>query len=356
MPPEPEQKEPFIHRALLLAAKQGASDLHVHSGCPLLARVNGELLPLHGDKPLSASATEQIVASILNDEQWQTLALDGEIDLAFEVPRIGRFRVNAYRQHRGMDVVFRLVPRRVPSFEQLGLPESFDRLVDYRTGMVLCTGPVGCGKSATLAALLGTLVATRGEHVITLENPIEVVYPEGKALVNQRAVGDHSRSFARALQSALREDPDIIAITELRDRETVSLAISAAETGHLVLGTLHTTSAVQTVNRIISVFPADAQAQIRIMLSESLRAVVSQRLLPRADGKGRVPAYELLIVTAAVGNLIREDKTVQLPSVMQTGKAQGMITLDDSLAQLVAAGTVERGDARRVAVNKERFS
>jgi twitching motility protein PilT len=355
VPPEAESREPFIHRALLLAAKKGASDLHVHAGSPLLVRLNGELQPLHGDTVLNADATEQIVASILDDEQWQTLALDGEIDLAYEIPGGGRFRVNVYRQHHGMDAVFRVIPRRVPSFEQLGLPDTFNRLVDYRTGMVLCTGPVGCGKSTTLSAILGALVATRGEHVVTVENPIEFIFPEGKSLVNQRAVGGHTQSFSRALQSALREDPDIIAITELRDRETVSLAITAAETGHLVLGTLHTTSAIQTVNRIISVFPADAQAQIRIMLSESLRAVVSQRLLSRADGKGRVPAYELLIVTPAVSNLIREDKTYQLASAMQTGKAQGMMLLDDSLQQLVASGTIEKAEARRFAVNKERF-
>jgi twitching motility protein PilT len=350
-----EAREPFIHRALRLAAKRGGSDLHVHAGSPLLVRINGELKPLHGDSPLNAETTERIVASILNDEQWQALALDGEIDLAYEIPGLGRYRVNAYRQHHGMDAVFRIIPRRPPSFKTLGLPDAFEQLVDYRTGMVLCTGPVGCGKSTTLSALLGAVIETRREHVVTVENPIEFVFPEGKSLVNQRALGGHTRSFSRALQSALREDPDIIAITELRDRETVSLAMTAAETGHLVLGTLHTTSAVQTINRIISVFPAEEQAQIRTMLSESLRAVVSQRLLRRADGKGRVSAYELLIVTPAVSNLIREDKTFQLPSVMQTGKAQGMMVLDDSLQQLLAAGLVEGEEVRRFAVNKERF-
>jgi twitching motility protein PilT len=221
--------------------------------------------------------------------------------------------------------------------------------------MVLFTGPAGSGKSTSLAALIGVLMNTRRDHLLTIENPVEFVFPPGPCLINQRQVGDHTGSFARALRAALREDPDIIAITELRDRETMELAISAAETGHLVLGTLHTGSAGQTISRIVSSFPADEQEQVRVMLSESLRAVVSQRLVPQAVGRGRVPAIELLMVNTAVSNVIREDKTHQLPSVMQTGKAAGMITLDDSLAELLQSGVITVEVARRNAVKKERF-
>jgi twitching motility protein PilT len=264
-------------------------------------------------------------------------------------------RVNVYRQHRGLDAVFRLIPENPPTLEQLGLPARLAKLTDFRTGMVLCTGPAGCGKSSTLAALLGGLVQSRADHILTIEDPVEFVFPPGKALVNQRQVRDHTSSFARALRAALREDPDIIVITELRDRDTISLAISAAETGHLVLGTLHTGSASQTISRIVNSFSADEQEQMRVMLSESLRAVVSQRLVPRAKGGGRVPAIELLMVNTAVSNLIREDKTHQLPSVMQTGKAAGMLTLDDSLDELLRAGTITVESARRFAVKKDRF-
>ncbi len=221
--------------------------------------------------------------------------------------------------------------------------------------MVLCTGPAGCGKSTTLAALLNVIVASRKDHILTIENPVEFVYRGGEAIVTQRQVGSHTRSFARGLRAALREDPDVIAITELRDRETMSLAMTAAETGHLVMGTLHTGSAGQTIGRIISAFPADEQAQVRGTLSESLRAVVSQRLVPRSDGNGRVVALEVLIVNTAVTNLIREEKEYQVGSIMQTGKSQGMVTLDDSLSELLTAGTIDKTQARRFAENKDRF-
>jgi twitching motility protein PilT len=249
----------------------------------------------------------------------------------------------------------RILPPDPPTLEQLGLPSQLERLVDFRTGLVLCTGPAGCGKSTTLAALLNVIVSSRRDHVLTIENPIEYVYRGGKAIVTQRQVGAHTTSFARALRAALREDPDVIAITELRDRETMSLALTAAETGHLVIGTLHTGNAGQTIGRIINAFPSDEQGQIRGTLAESLRAVVSQRLVPRADGNGRVVALEILQVNTAVTNMIREEKEYQVGSIMQTGKTQGMITLDDSLAELVTAGTIEKAQARRFAENKERF-
>jgi twitching motility protein PilT len=347
--------ETYLGKALSMAVQHGASDLHAHSGAPLMIRVDGALHPL-GNSPLSSEAAEKVIAEVMTDDQWDVLRKLGEVDFAYELRDLGRFRVNVYRQQRGLDVVFRIIPPQPPTLQQLGLPETLARLVDYRTGMVLCTGPAGCGKSTTLAALLNLLVQSRPDHVLTVEDPIEYVFPPGAALVNQRQVRDHTSSFSRALRAALREDPDIIAITELRDRETMSLAISAAETGHLVLGTLHTGNAAQTINRIVNAFPADEQEQIRAMLAESLRAVVSQRLVPTATGRGRAPAIEMLMVNTAVANIIRDDKTHQLPSVMQTGRAAGMRTLDDSLAELVKAGTIDKDQARRFAVKKERFA
>ena len=348
-------KAPYLLRALSFAVKHGASDLHVHSGTSLIGRSGGKLLPFQNQKMLTPPAAEKAIAQILTDEQWEKLAADGEVDFPLELPRIGRFRANAYRQHRGMDVVFRILPPEPPKLEQLGLPSSLARLVDFRTGMVLCTGPAGCGKSTTLAALLNVVVGARKDHVLTIENPIEFVYRGGQAIVTQRQVGSHTTSFARALRAALREDPDVIAITELRDRETMGLAMTAAETGHLVMGTLHTGNAGQTIGRIINAFPAEEQAQVRATLSESLRAVVSQRLVPRSDGNGRVVAIEVLIVNIGVANMIREEKEYQLGSMMQTGKSHGMVTLDDSLLDLLTAGTIDKTQARRFAENKERF-
>jgi twitching motility protein PilT len=348
-------QDSYLGKALALALRHGASDLHVHSGAPLLVRVDGQLRPLSTATQLSAEAAEKVIAEITSDAQWALLARKGEVDFACELPGLARFRANVYRQQRGLDAVFRIIPRKPPSLEELGLPARLARLTDFRTGLLLCTGPAGCGKSTTLAALIDTLVQTRADHILTIEDPVEYVYPVGRALVNQRQVGEHTGSFSRALRAALREDPDIIAITELRDRETIALAISAAETGHLVLGTLHTGNAAQTIHRIVSSFPQNEQEQVRVMLAESLRAVVSQRLVPMAIGRGRVPAIELLMVNAAVSNLIREDKTHQLPSVMQTGKAAGMVTLDDSLQELVSAGIIAADAARKVATKKERF-
>ncbi len=348
-------KPPFLVRALKFAMQNGASDLHVHTGSPLIARSNGKLLPFQNQKPFTPDVTEKAIAQVLTDEQWRELFRNGQIDFSLKVRGLGRFRANAYRQHRGMDIVFRILPPEPPSLADLGLPSSLERLVDYRTGLVLCTGPVGCGKTSTLAALLNVVVQTRHDHVITLENPVEFTFSGGQAIVTQRQVRTHTVSFARALRAALREDPDVIAITELRDRETMALALTAAETGHLVIGTLHTGNATQTVGRIVNSFPADEQAQVRSIVAESLRAVVSQRLVPRADGKGRVVALEMLMVNTAVMNLIREEKEFQLPSLMQTGKTQGMVMLDDSLADLVQAGTIDKQQARRFAENKERF-
>jgi twitching motility protein PilT len=350
-----EGGEPFLVRALDYAVKKGASDLHLHSGAPLMARIHGRLGPLKGEQIITAEEAERFIAEVLSDGDWQLLTDRGEVDFAFALPGLGRFRVNAYRQQRGLDIVFRIIPEEVPTIAELGLPETIAKLVDYRTGLVLCTGPSGCGKSTTLASLLRHLIDTREEHVLTIENPIEHVFKEKCSIVNQRQVGDHTSSFARALRAALREDPDVIAITEMRDKESIGLALSAAETGHLVLGTLHTGNAGQTISRIVNTFDAEEQAHIRTQLSESLRAVVSQRLVPKADGTGRALAFELLICNTAVANMIRDDKMFQINSIMQTGRSLGMVTLDDSLAELVARNVVTKDEARRFAEAKDRF-
>lgn len=345
----------YLAKALALAAQKGASDLHVHSGAPLLIRVDGEMVPLSDMTAISPESASKIIAEVATEAQWAQLKEKGEVDFAYSLPGTGRFRANVYRQQRGIDAVFRIIPVQPPTLEQLGLPSHLSRLIEFRTGLVLCTGPTRSGKSSTLAALLSLLIGSRSEHVLTIEDPVEFVFPPGRAHVSQRQVGDHTGSFSRALRAALREDPDVIAITELRDRETISLAMTAAETGHLVLGTLHTSNAVQTINRIVAAFPANEQEQVRSGLADSLRVVVSQRLVKKATGAGRVPAIEVLMVNTAVSNLIRDDKTHQLGSAMQTGKAAGMITLDDSLLALVVAGTVTKEAARRIATKKDRF-
>jgi twitching motility protein PilT len=347
---------PYLHKVLAYALKKNASDVHVHGESALLARVAGQLSPLKGDTPISSADATKMVMQLLSPEQRDLLEKHDQLDFAYDVADLGRFRVNVYRDFRGTSAVFRLIPRQIRTVAELGLPATLTGLTDFRTGIVLCTGPTGCGKSTTLAALVQHLNATRHDHIITMENPIEHVYPPGLCQVNQREMVTHTQSFGRALRAALREDPDVIAITELRDHESMGLALSAAETGHLVLGTLHTASAAQTISRVINAFPGPEQEHVRAQLSESLRAVVSQRLVPRADGTGPIPAVEILIVTTAVANIIRDDKVHQLPSVMQTGKALGMVSLDDALLQLVATGVVNKVDARVLAVQKERFN
>jgi len=328
------------------AVQRGASDIHLHAGAAPSLRIHGALAPEPGP-PLDAAAAERLATAPLSPAQREELARSGQVDLCFELPGVGRFRTNAYRQQRGASAVFHAIPLEPPQLDDLGLPATLARFTTYHQGMVLVTGPAGCGKSSTLAALVNLINEERREHVITIEDPVEYVHPSKRCLVNQRSVLRHTESFARALRAAMREDPDVIVIGELRDLETVSLAMTAAETGHCVLATLHTDNAIRTVNRIIGVFPSDQQGQVRTMLSESLRAVVSQRLLPTADGQGRVPALETLVVTRAVSNLIRENKTFQIQSVLQTGAAQGMRLLDHSLRELVQSGAVAREAALR---------
>ncbi len=306
--------------------------------------------------PLTARLAERLTEEILTPEQKEALRERGQVDFAYTVAGQGRFRSNVYRQQRGIDAVFRVISNKPPTLETLGLPSSLARLANYHQGMVLLTGPAGCGKSSTLAALLNIINEDRHDHIITIEDPIEYIHPSKKCVVNQRQVGPHTGSFARALRGALREDPDIIAIGELRDLETISLALTAAETGHLVLATLHTNNSIRTVNRILGVFPPNQQDQIRTMVSESLRAVVSQRLVARADGNGRVPALEILMANKAVGNLIRDNKTFQIKSVLQTGATHGMCLLDASLAELVKNKTITREEAARNAEDPQRFA
>jgi twitching motility protein PilT len=344
-----------LDRLLKYALSVGASDLHLHSGAPLKIRVNGRMADLNG-APTAARTAEKLVDEILTPEQRESLRERGQVDFAYTLGAQGRFRSNAYRQQRGVDAVFRVIPPKPPALEELGLPATLGRLANYHQGMVLLTGPAGCGKSSTLAALLNIINEDRHDHIITIEDPIEYIHPSKKCVVNQRQVGPHTGSFARALRGALREDPDIIAIGELRDLETISLALTAAETGHLVLATLHTNNAIRTVNRILGVFPPNQQDQIRTMVSESLRAVVSQRLVARADGNGRVPALEILMANKAVGNLIRENKTFQIKSVLQTGATHGMCLLDASLAELVKNKVITREEAARNAEDPQRFA
>lgn len=350
--PDPSAKDREKLEAILAeGAANHASDIHLHAGGALKTRINGEFVI--SDANIDSESIERMVAAALTPEQRQILSRQGELDFCFDLPGVGRFRANAYRQHRGLDAVFRTIPDKPPTLEELGLPEDLKKYTDYHQGMVLITGPAGCGKSATLAALVNHINENRNDHILTVEDPIEIIHPSKRCLVNQRHAGHHTSSFARALRSALREDPDIIVIGELRDLETVSLAMTAAETGHFVLATLHTSNAVRTINRMIGAFPSNQQDQVRAMLSESLRAVLSQRLVPTADGQRRVPALELLVINRAIGNLIRDEKTVQIRSSMQTGRSHGMYLLEQSLNDLVAAGTITRAIALELAEEKK---
>jgi twitching motility protein PilT len=339
---------------LRAAVSAGASDVHVHAGAPVRLRCRGRFVD-HGGAPLDPRTAEGLVMEALAPDERRLLAECGEVDFCYCVPDLGRFRGNAYRQLRGTDATFRIIPERVPGLGDLGLPNALARLTNFHQGMVLVTGPARCGKTSTLAALVDLVNEERAEHILTIEDPIEYLHPSKRCLVNQRKVRRDTESFARALRGALREDPDVIVIGELRDTETISLALTAAETGHLVLATLHTDSAIRTVERLVGAFPPSQQSQVRTMISESLRAVISQRLLPSADGERLVPALEVMIVTKAVGKLIRDSKTFQIHSILQTGSAQGMCLLDHSLQTLVQSGAITGDEARRHCSNPKLF-
>ncbi len=346
---------PELNRILSDAVAQGASDVHIHSGASTQFRVAGKLVAIAGP-PLDAAASEKLLLPALSERERSLFAEKGDFDFCHEVPGAGRFRANLYRQQRGIDAVLRYIAPQPPSLEQLGLPSALARFTGYPQGLVLITGPTGCGKTSTLAALVDLINEERREHILTIEDPVEYVHTSKRCLVNQRSVHRHTGSFARALRAALREDPDVIVIGELRDLETISLALTAAETGHLVLATLHTDNAIRTINRIVGSFSSEQQSQIRSMLSESLRAVVSQRLIARADGKGRVAAVETLVVNKAVANLIRENKTFQIQSILQTGAAQGMGLLDASIRQHVQSGAIAREEALRYCAEPKSLS
>jgi twitching motility protein PilT len=319
-----------------------ASDLHLTTGAVPTFRLDGDILPLDDLGILTAEESQNLVFEILTDRNRKIFVDTWELDTVYEVPEVGRFRCNVFMQRKGLGAVFRHIPTEILSAEQLGLPKSLIDLISVPKGLVLVTGPTGSGKSTTLAALIDYLNVNEKLHILTVEDPIEFTHENKRSLVNQREVGGHTKSFASALKASLREDPDIILVGEMRDLETISLALTAAETGHLVFGTLHTMSAPKTVDRIIDVFPEDRQAQIRVMLSESLRGVVSQTLFPKASGKGRVAALEILYNNRAIANLIREGKTFQIPSIMQTGKGDGMVTFADSVETLIKEGKITK--------------
>jgi twitching motility protein PilT len=343
-----------IAELLVYTLENRASDLHITVGLPPSVRIHGEIEPMNYP-PLEREDTHDLVYQIMNDRQRALFEETLDLDFSLDFGEAGRFRVNAFMGHRGVGAVFRVIPSVIKSTDELGLPPVIGKMSEYERGLVLVTGPTGSGKSTTLAALIDQVNTSRRGHILTIEDPIEFVHPHKKCVVNQREVGPHTQSFANALRAALREDPDVILVGEMRDLETISLAVSAAETGHLVFGTLHTSSAAQTIDRIIDVFPAHQQPQIRAQLSESIRGVVAQSLLKMSNGKGRVAAVEILVSTPAVRNLIREGKTFQLPSVIQTGVKEGMQTLEQSLSDAVLAGKVAQDEAMAKAPDKEAF-
>ncbi len=342
-----------ITELLTFSVQNKSSDLHLSAGLPPMIRVNGDMRRI--DLPAMDHRTvHTLVYEIMNDKQRKDYEEFLETDFSFEIPGLARFRVNAFNQKRGAAAVLRTIPSKVLSLEEINAPKLFRDIVEVSRGLILVTGPTGSGKSTTLAAMIDYLNDTRYEHILTIEDPIEFVHLSKKCLINQREVHRDTLGFAEALRSALREDPDIILVGEMRDLETIRLAMTAAETGHLVFGTLHTTSAAKTVNRIIDVFPAAEKDMVRSMLSESLRAVVAQTLLKKV-GDGRVAAHEIMIGSPAIRNLIREDKVAQMYSAIQTGQAFGMQTLDQNLADLLKQGLITRADAQSKAQNKDSF-
>ncbi|UAW98248.1 type IV pilus twitching motility protein PilT [Halopseudomonas nanhaiensis] len=336
-----------ITELLAFSAKQGASDLHLSAGLPPMIRVDGDVRRINVPA-MEHKQVHALIYDIMNDKQRKDFEEFLETDFSFEVPGVARFRVNAFNQNRGAGAVFRTIPSKVLTMEDLGMGDVFKKISDVPRGLVLVTGPTGSGKSTTLAAMLDYINSTKYHHILTIEDPIEFVHESKKCLVNQREVHKDTLGFAEALRSALREDPDIILVGEMRDLETIRLALTAAETGHLVFGTLHTTSAAKTIDRVVDVFPGDEKSMVRSMLSESLQAVVSQTLLKKIGG-GRVAAHEIMIGTPAIRNLIREDKVAQMYSAIQTGGNIGMQTLDMCLKSLVAKGLVSKDAAREKA-------
>ena len=343
-----------ISELLAFVVKNGASDLHLSAGLPPMIRVHGDIRRINL-LPMEQKDVHGMIYDIMNDTQRKYYEENFECDFSFELPGLARFRVNAFVQNRGSAAVLRTIPSKVLTLEQLNAPAIFKEIANQPRGVVLVTGPTGSGKSTTLAAMIDHINENEYGHILTVEDPIEFVHESKKCLINQREVGPHTLSFANALRSALREDPDIILVGELRDLETIRLAMTAAETGHLVFGTLHTSSAAKTIDRVIDVFPAAEKEMVRAMLSESLRAVISQALLKKKEGGGRVAAHEIMIGTPAIRNLIRENKVAQMYSSIQTGQSVGMQTLDQNLTDLVRRNVISPAEARTKAANKDMF-
>ena len=341
-----------ISDLLTFSVKNKASDLHLSSGLPPMIRVHGDVRKINLPA-MEHAEVHRMLYDIMNDSQRKVYEENLECDFSFEIPDLARFRVNAFNQQRGAGAVFRTIPSKVLTLEELNAPKVFKDLADTPRGIVLVTGPTGSGKSTTLAAMVDYINETQMSHILTVEDPIEFVHTSKKSLINQREVGPHTQSFDNALRSALREDPDVILVGEMRDLEPIRLALTAAETGHLVFGTLHTSSAAKTIDRVVDVFPAAEKEMVRSMLSESLRAVISQTLCKTKDEQGRVAAHEIMIGTPAIRNLIRENKIAQMYSAIQTGQSVGMQTLDQNLQDLVKRNVISADEARTKAANRD---
>jgi twitching motility protein PilT len=337
---------------LLDAANMGASDLHVTAGLPPMVRISGKVEPLDYP-PLTANATRDLIYDLLSNDQRQRLENEWELDFSYALPRSARFRVNVYFQRGAIGAAFRTIPSEIKSISELGLPKAVEELTEKPRGLVLVTGPTGSGKSTSLAAMIDKINRTRHEHIMSVEDPIEFLHEHKQCIVNQREVNQDTKSFAQALKHVLRQDPDVILVGEMRDLETIALAVTAAETGHLVFGTLHTQDAPQTVDRVIDVFPPHQQHQIRAQLANALQGIITQTLIPTQDGKGRVVACEVLMPTPGVRNLIREGKNHQIYSAMQTGGKFGMQTMDAALVDLVRRGRISRAEAEKRSSNPD---
>jgi twitching motility protein PilT len=343
-----------IDQFLRLLVQQKGSDLHLTVGSPPIMRLHGELTRIKF-RDLSPTDMQALLHEIMTAPQKEEFERTNDIDFAYEVADVARFRVNVFRQRKGIGCVLRTIPSKVLSADELNLPDGVRRFCQLTKGLVLVTGPTGSGKSTTLAAMIDLINLTRPDHILTIEDPIEFVHPNKKGLVNQREIGNHTLSYAAALRAALREDPDVVLVGEMRDLETISLGLTAAETGHLVFGTLHTSSAAKTVDRIINVFPSDEQEQVRAMLAETLRGVVAQQLLRTADGNGRVAALEIMVGTPAIANMIREAKTHQITSMIQTGRKDGMQLMDQAILDFLMKKVVAPQEAYAKAHSKAEF-